>query len=320
MPVLDMPLSELKKYKGTNPCPPDLDEYWDIAIEEMNNVAPEIELIPINNCYPTVECFDLYFTGVKGARIYAKYVRPKVKDKPAPALIEFHGYSAKSADWASLLSYAGQGYCVAALDCRGQGGRSSDLGGVTGNTLNGHIIRGLQSSDAHELLFRHIFLDTAQLAKIVMNFAEVDENRVTARGGSQGGGLALACAALEPKISKVSSLFPFLSDYQRVWEMDLAKDAYDELTRYFRNFDPLHEREKETFTKLGYIDVKNLAKRIKADVLMGITQMDNICPPSTQFAAYNNILSNKKYVLYPDFGHEWPPGFGDIEMNFILTN
>ena len=48
-------------------------------------------------------------------------------------------------------------------------------------------------------------------------------------GGSQGGALTIACAALEPRVKKLAPVFPFLSDYRRVWEMDLAKDAYAEL-------------------------------------------------------------------------------------------
>ena len=87
-----------------------------------------------------------------------------------------------------------------------------------------------------------------------MNMPEVDATRVGALGDSQGGGLTLACAALEPRIKLAAPVFPFLCDYQRVWEMDLALDAYDEIRTYFRQFDPRHEREQEIFTKLGYID------------------------------------------------------------------
>src|SRR5206468_10960218 len=83
-------------------------------------------------------------------------------------------------------------------------------------------------------------------------------NRVGATGGSQGGGLTLACAALEPRIKRAAPVYPFLCDYQRVWEMDLAVGAYEELKQYFRLFDPLHEREKEIFTRLGYIDNQHL--------------------------------------------------------------
>jgi cephalosporin-C deacetylase len=137
-------------------------------------------------------------------------------------------------------------------------------------------------------------------------------------GGSQGGGLTLACAALEPRIKLAAPIFPFLCDYRRVWEMDLAKGAYDELAYYFRMFDPLHEREEEIFTKLGYIDCQNLAPRIKAEVLMYTGQMDQTCPPSTQFAAYNKITSKKNVIFYPDFGHEKLPGESDNTFNFMM--
>jgi cephalosporin-C deacetylase len=208
------------------------------------------------------------------------------------------------------------GFHVAAMDCRGQGGQSEDVGGVHGNTLNGHIIRGL-ADGPDKLLFRDIFLDTALLARIVMNLPGVDPERVGAMGASQGGGLALACAALEPRIARTASMYPFLCDYRRVWEIDLAKDAYEDVRGYFRSFDPLHEREEQIFLTLGYIDVAQLAARIRGEVLMATGLMDNICPPSTQFAAYNRITAPKNMLLYPDFGHEALPGCDDRIYQFM---
>ncbi len=316
MPMLDMPLEQLKKYEGRNPCPRDLDEHWDKALQEMDALDPEVALIPSAFQTSVGECYDLYFTGVGGSRVHAKYIRPKNMKEPHPAVLQFHGYTGNAGDWSGKLNYAALGYSVAALDCRGQGGSSQDLGGVTGTTFRGHIIRGLEDGP-EKLLFRNIFLDTAQLAKIIMEMPEVDENRVGAMGGSQGGALTLACAALKPEIRRAAPVFPFLCDYKRVWEMDLAKGAYEELRTYFRQFDPLHEREEEIFTLLGYIDIQHLAKRIKGQVLMGTGLMDDICPPSTQFSAYNKITAPKDMILYPDFGHEQLPGFDDKAYAFL---
>jgi cephalosporin-C deacetylase len=150
-----------------------------------------------------------------------------------------------------------------------------------------------------------------------MAMPEVDATRVAAHGGSQGGALTLACAALEPRIRKAAPVYPFLCDYRRVWEMDQAKDAYAELKTFFRHFDPRHEREDAIFTRLGYIDCQFLAPRIKASVLMGIGLMDSICPPSTQYAAFNKLGGAKEAVIYPDFGHEHLPGFNDRVAAFI---
>jgi cephalosporin-C deacetylase len=316
VPLIDMPLEKLKNYQGINPCPEDFDEYWDRALAEMRSVEPDVELVKSKFQVPFAECFDLFFTGVRGARIHAKYIRPKNAKEPHPAVLHFHGYAGNSGEWNDKLQYAAMGFSVAAMDCRGQGGLSEDTGGVKGNTLRGHIIRGLDD-DADNLLFRHVYLDTVQLASIVMDMPEVDENRVGAMGGSQGGGLTLACGALEPRIKKLAPMYPFLCDYKRVWEMDLAKNAYEELKIYFRRFDPRHEREDEIFTKLGYIDVQHLARRIKGEVMMGTGLMDDVCPPSTQFAAYNKITAPKKVVVYPDFGHEGLPGFDDMTFEFM---
>jgi cephalosporin-C deacetylase len=320
MPMVDMPLPELLKYQGRNPCPKDMDSFWDDSIAQMRKLDPHLELQPANFSAPHAECFDLYFRGMGGARIHAKYARPKNAKAGGklPAVVQFHGYSGSSGDWLDKLAWVGQGFCLASLDCRGQAGQSQDVGGVRGNTLNGHIIRGLDEDSPAKLLFRDIFLDTAQLARIVMSQPEVDPTRVGAMGGSQGGALTLACAALEPNIKRCAPMFPFLCDYKRVWDMDLAKDAYDELKKYFRNFDPRHERETEIFTRLGYIDCQHLAKRIQAETLMATGLMDTICPPSTQFAAFNKIPAKKEYVIYPDFGHENLPGFGDKGFAFML--
>jgi len=317
MPLIDMPLHELQQYSGINPRPDDFDMYWDAALAEMRAVDAQPELVPSDFQTPFAECFDLYYTGVRGARIHAKYLRPRNRSAtPHPAVLQFHGYSGSSGDWQDKLGWVGLGFSIAALDCRGQGGFSEDAGGVKGNTLRGHIIRGLDDAPEN-LMFRHLFLDTAQLASIVMNFPEVDAGRVGAFGGSQGGGLTLACGALEPRIKRLAPRCPFLCDYQRVWEMDLALNAYEELKAFFRSFDPRHEREKEIFTRLGYIDCQHLAPRIRGEVLMAVGLMDEICPASSQFAAFNKITAPKEAVIYPDFAHEGYPGFDDRAFLFM---
>ena len=318
MPLVDMPLEKLVTYNGNTPCPFDFEEYWDGSLRELHDMDYEVSFIPADFQTPDVQCFHLWFTGVRGARIHAKILRPEGIQGTAPAVCVFHGYSGASPSFSKLLNYAGQGFVVAALDCRGQGGLSEDTGGYKGNTLIGHVTRGLDDPDSKKMLFRDIYLDTAEMADIVMKLPYVDEKRVGACGGSQGGGLTLVCAALEPRICRAAPAFPFLCDFRRVWDMDLDKAAYDDLRMFFRRHDPLHERETDVFTKLGYIDVQNLTPRIHAEVLMATALMDTICPPSTQFAAYNKIVSKKEMVLYPDFGHEDLPGWDDREFQFML--
>jgi len=314
--TFDMPLDALERYMGRNPLPDDFDTYWDTALQEMQAIDPQLELVPAKFQTSVTDCFHLYFTGVGSARIHAKLLRPKNITEPHPAVLLFHPYAESSGDWSDKLKYVSLGYTVAALDCRGQGGLSEDSSQIVGNTLRGHIVRGLDDSP-EKLLLRQLFLDTAQLAKIIMDMDQVDENRVGVTGMSQGGALTLACAALETRIRLAAPIAPFFCDYQRVWEIDLARDGYAQLQEYFRRFDPLHEQEEEIFQKLGYIDVQHLASRIQAEVLMTVGLMDTICPPSTQFAAYNKIEADKSMLIYPDFGHETPPGHTDKIFEYM---
>src|ERR1043166_64841 len=120
MPVFDKPLADLRKYKGINPCPSDIDQFWDAGLKEMRAVDPNVELKPSSFQTAFADCFHLFFTGVGGSRIHAKFVRPKRNPKPHPAILNFHGYSGNSGDWVSHLPWAAQGYSVAAMDCRGQ--------------------------------------------------------------------------------------------------------------------------------------------------------------------------------------------------------
>lgn len=317
MPCLDMPLSELQNYRGVNPKPEDFDAYWETALREMRAVVPNFTITKADFSSPIVDCFDCCFTGVKGARVYAKHLRPKHYHGKLPAILQFHGYGGNCGDWQSKIGYAASGYAVFAMDVRGQSGKSTDPGGVAGNTQRGHIIRGLNEEDPQKLFYRNIFLDAAELAGLVMELDFIDPERVYTQGGSQGGALSLACAALEPRTKRVAAHFPFLSDYKRVWDMDLDIDCYIELREYFRFFDPRHEQEDAIFNKLGYIDLQHLAPRIKAEVLMFTGLLDNICPPSTQFAVFNRLECPKKHIIYPDFGHEYLPDSDDMVYAFL---
>lgn len=316
MPAFDYPYEQLLTYKGSSPKPEDFDAYWAKALSNLEHIPFDIEKTPATFQCSFANCYDVYFTGEKGARIYAKLLVPKALKPRNPAMLRFHGYTGHSGNWTEMLPYAAAGFIVAAMDCRGQGGLSQDVGGHTGNTHNGHFIRGLQGNP-EDMLMRSIYLDTVQLARLILSMDEVDSKQVYVSGGSQGGALALACAALEPRISRAGVWHPFLSDFKRVWEMDLAKDAYVELRTYFRLFDPLHEREDEFYQKLGYLDIVNHVPNIKADVLFGIGLMDEICPPSTQFAAFNSLTTTKQKVVYPDFNHEFLPGMEDKVFQFL---
>lgn len=315
MPAFDLPLEELYHYRGISPRPKDFDHYWLTALAELDTAEPDVKLQPASFTASGTECFDLVFSGVREAKIYAKYLRP-AQVKSCPCVLFFHGYNMSSGDWVPYLPYVLQGMCVVAMDCRGQGGRSEDTGRYTGNTKHGHIIRGIMD-DPQDLLFRQIYLDTVQLVRILNTFPEIDPLRIAAIGASQGGALAAACSALSGGVKLSVIQHPFLADFKRTWQMDLGGKAYEEIYQYFRMFDPMHQQEEQFFERLGYLDIRLLAERIHNHTLMAIGLMDQTCVPSTQFAVYNALAGEKELCLYPDFAHEHFPGFADRVFSFL---
>lgn len=339
MPTIDMPLAELREYTGSSPRPTDFDEYWNAAERELDALDTRgfrEEWVPARFQVNYARCWEVYFDGVRGARLHAKCVMPRgpgatSRDPeggtggldraaaPMPALFRFHGYTMHAGDWSSLLPYAAAGIAVFALDVRGQGGESTDPGGLPGNTQRGHIVRGVEG-DPEDLFYRQVFLDTAAVVRMAAAHPEIDADRLGATGASQGGALTLACAALEPRIRAAWAVYPFLSDYRRVWDLEGGESAYEELRHWLKRRDPRHEHIEEFFTRLGYIDVQHLAERVIANTVVVTGLMDEICPPSSQFAVYNRLTRavSRRMTLYPDFGHESLPDAPDLALQWFV--
>ncbi|MDR3318927.1 MAG: acetylxylan esterase [Clostridiales bacterium] len=319
MPALDMPLEKLKNYGGINPKPADFDAFWAEGLAETAKTDPKTTFAPATGIrYDNFETNDLYFDSVKNSRIYAKYVRSSGVTGKQPVLLLLHGYGGSSGDWFDKTAWAAQGYIVLAMDCRGQAGKSEDYNPVKGTTQSGLIMRGFGDPDPKNMYFRNVFLDTVQLVKVAKSLPGADADRIYAYGGSQGGALTIACAALNGSdVKKAVALHPFLSDYKRVWEMDLAVDAYGDVLDYIRKHAPVPSAQDAVWEKLGYIDIQHLAPRITADVLWLTGLMDNICPPSSQFAAYNKITSKKDIIIYTNQRHEGLPNWESSVIPFL---
>jgi cephalosporin-C deacetylase-like acetyl esterase len=50
---------------------------------------------------------------------------------------------------------------------------------------------------------------------------------------------------------------------------------------------------------------------------MGVGLIDDVCPPHINFAAYNQVNSQKQYIVYPFAGHGLPEDFYIRRMRFF---
>ncbi|MDO4938610.1 MAG: acetylxylan esterase [Lachnospiraceae bacterium] len=315
-------LEELEAYYGSEVEAADFDGYWDRAKTLLDDIDPDVKLEKAEFECRSADCYKLSFNGVGGARVTAKYLRPKTPG-PHPCVLWFHGYTIASMDWTMYLHFIAEGMCVAALDCRGEGSDSRDcVQNPQAWIMYGLIMRGMREG-ADQLAFRRIYLDTLELAQIVEKFPEVDADAISTYGTSQGGALSVACSALHGGIKKTVCGSNFLSDFPYVIESNYHSvenpgSPYSEIGQYFRRYDHLHENVDEMLETLSYIDCVNFAKRVKNPVLMEITLQDRFIPPASQFAVFNNFAGPKEKVIYYDYNHEDAlPGWIDRAMTFL---
>ena len=316
MSIVDMRTKNMESYLGKSIKPNDFDDFWDKEISNIDIENIEYKIIKKDFNNKQADYYEIYFKGIDGADIYAKYICPKNAIK-VPTVLEFHDYKESSRGWHHLTRYIGIGYSVVAMDCRGQGGRSQDLGGAKGSTVSGHLIVGLDD-EINNMYYVKVYLDAYILSKIVEKFEQTDINKMITFGKGQGGAIALVVAALNKSINKCSMQYPFLADFKKVWEIDLDIDAYEGIRYYFRWFDPMHLNEDKIFGKLEYIDIVNFASKVNCDLLLGTGLLDTVCPAITQYAVFNNVKCKKKHLIFHKYGHELINFFENENLKFML--
>lgn len=317
MPGADLPLERLREYRGSSPCPDDFTAFWQDAGKALDGwgAEPQLERIPIAN--PNARYAWVTLTAPDGCVLRAKYIRPAADD-PVPTVLQFHDYPAASRGWFHLTRYAAMGYAVLAPDCRGQGGMSENGAASAGPMAYGPMFNGLEG-DVRGLYLFHLYRDALLWAKTLAQLPGTDSANLLTYGEGQGGALALACAAMAPIFRKCAAHYPMLCDYRRVWEMDFDTGAYEGLRFFFRWHDPLHRREGEIFQKLAYVDAKNFAPLVRAEVLVSTGLLDCVSPPSAQFAVFNALDTPKRHLVYPKHGHELNNFFENELLKFFST-
>jgi cephalosporin-C deacetylase len=107
---------------------------------------------------------------------------------------------------------------------------------------------------------------------------------------------------------------PFLCHYRRATEITDAM-PYQEIARYCMAH---RDKIEKVFSTLSYFDGVNFAARARAQALFSVALMDEVCPPSTIFAAYNHYKGPKDIRVYHFNHHEGGGQFQVVERVHFL--
>lgn len=299
----DMPLDQLRTWHPEIPEPEDFQEFWTTTLDENRSAHPVISLTPASTPIRGLIAEDLTFRGFAGDLIHAWVIRPR-QETPLPTVIEFIGYGGGRGRPQDHLAWAAAGYTHIVMDTRGQGsvwgtgGDTADPHG-TGPSTPGFMTRGVESPQTY--YYRRVFTDAVCLVEAAQALPFVDADRIAVTGASQGGGVAIATAGLDPNVRAVMPDVPFLCHIERA--ISLTPEApFTEVTRYLS----IHrDRAENTLRTLSYFDGAHFATRIAQPCLFSVALMDEVVLPSTVFAAYNRLgTADHEIIVYPYNGHE----------------
>ena len=304
MTHFDLPLEELRDYRPAVSEPADLDAFWADTLADARRIGGAPEAVPVEPALPNVDVWDVTFPGFGGDPIKAWYSRPAGTSDDLPVVVQFQGYNGGRGLSFEHTFWPSAGYAHLMMDTRGQGsgwgggGDTPDPGG-SAPAQPGYMTRGVL--DPSQYFYRRVFTDAARAVDAARALPGVDASRTIVAGISQGGGVAIAAAALVPDLVAALVDVPFLCHYRRAVAV-VDSDPYGEITRYLS----VHrDHTDRVFETLSYFDGATLAKRALAPAIFSVALMDDTCPPSTVFAAYNAWGgSDKEIVVYPFNKHE----------------
>jgi cephalosporin-C deacetylase len=304
MPFFDLSPADLQQFRPPRTEPTDFDAFWQDTLEHTR----QHDLNPVFERYDSglklVDVYDVTFSGYGGQRIKAWYMRPANTDEPLPCMVEYIGYGGGRGYPHSWLAWAVAGYAYLVMDTRGQGstwrqGHTPDAPDDANPFHPGFMTQGILSPQTY--YYRRLYSDAVRALETAASRADVDGERIGVTGISQGGGLSIAAAALAPDMVNICMPdVPFLCLFRRAVGLTETK-PYVEIVNYLK----IHREKVDTvLNTLDYFDGVNLAPRIRASCLFSTALMDDICPPSTVFAAYNYVQASKEIEVYPFNQHE----------------
>ena len=310
MPFTDLPLAELRRFNPPVREPADFDDFWEQTLGEARAAAEltsgsQATRTPADTPITEIIVEDLTFPGWGADPVKAWVTRPKGRDgERLPVIVEFNGYNGGRGIAGERTQWALSGYVHVFMDTRGQGsgwgsgGETPDPHGSQASVA-GWMTRGIL--DPREHYYRRVFTDAVRLIDEVRNWDFVATDRIAVTGGSQGGGIAIAAAALTPGLWAVLPDVAFLCAWEHGASVAMS-DPFQELATYLS----VHRDHAElVWNTAAYFDGVNFAKRIAIPALFSVALMDDVVPPSTTFAAFNALASTDAAIeVYPYNGHE----------------
>jgi cephalosporin-C deacetylase len=288
-----MPKAVPTDYRSQVKKPDDFDAFWNDVQRQTEAIPLEPEVVPeALRSSDDIEVFQVFYTSLDHVRIAAWYCRPTHRTEPMPAILFLPGYQMEPPipkEWAV------KGYAALSVAPRGKLRSHAQFNPGYPNLLTYNII------DRHTYTYRGFYVDTWRGIDFLLSRPEVDPARIGVTGSSQGGGLTITTAAMRQEVRAAAAGAPYLCGYMDAIELTRTY-PYEEINDYLRRHPYNRQAVADT---VAYFDGINFADKITCPIIVNIGLQDNVCPPETGYALFNEIKAvDKKLYTYDGHGHD----------------
>lgn len=293
--------------KPTVKQPSDFTVFWESAKAELAKIPvnAKMTLIP-DKCTENVNVYVVNLQNIGNSRLYGIASIPK-KEGKYPAVLEVPGAGVRS--YSPDINLAERGIITFVIGIHGipvtlDPGVYIDL---NSGALREYWTFNMDNKDRY--YYKRVYLGCVRANDFITSLPQFDGTNLAVMGGSQGGALSIVTASLDQRVRYLAPSYPALCDVTGYLSGRAGgwPHFFDKNNINFHNI-------KEKLETIPYYDVVNFAKELKVPGFYTWGFNDETCPPTSMYAAYNQISAPKVLNLVLETGH-WTYMEENIKIN-----
>lgn len=284
-----------EELRPVSQLPDDFLKFWEttLANARQTPLNPTMTLLP-ERCTETSNVYEVSFqTKAWGGRMFGILSMPKAEGT-YPALLRVPG--------AGVRPYSGDTYLapgkVIVLEVGIHGipvtMQQSVYDNLAAGALNGYWNFCRDNRDQN--YYNRVIVGALRAVDFICSLPQFNGKALGVTGSSQGGALSVITAALDSRVTFFGAVHPALCDHEA-----FLKKRAGGWPHYYYQAAPTDKELKA----LRYYDTANFARCLKATGWFSWGYNDEVCSPTSMYAAYNAVTAPKELHLYLETGHYW---------------
>ncbi len=272
-----------EKLQPVTQQPADFKEFWNKAIADARkwDLEPMMTLMP-ERCTPKVNVYHVSWANNDwGSRMYGILTVPVAPGK-YPAILKLPGAGVRG--YNGDFTHCEKGFII--LEVGIHGIPVNLPAQVYHNLYNGPLKRyhSFNMEDKDRFYYKRVITGCVRAIDFIEQLPDYNGCLATF-GGSQGGGLSIIMAGIDPRVKGLVSYYPAMSDMTGYTANRAGGWPHTLKDKKFHT--------KEVLSTIPYFDVSSFAREVKVPGFYTFGYNDMVCPPTSTYSVFNVIDAPK---------------------------